>query len=298
MKVLNFGSLNIDYVYQVDDFVKKGQTISSLNMHTYSGGKGLNQSIALARSGVPVFHAGAVGDDGKFLIDVLNEENINTKFVRKDVSVKTGHAIIQNNKQGDNCILLYGGANERIDRDYVDFVLKEFDGGDILLLQNETSELKYIVDKAYEKGMTIILNPSPMNEKIFELDMNKISYIFMNEYEAQMLARESSESMEVVIQKIKSAYPELKILLTLGEQGAIYFDKDTTVKQSAYQVDVVDTTAAGDTYTGYFIGGLIQNQNIQEAMDMASKASALAVMKKGAAPSIPYYNQVKSYNFR
>ena len=297
MKVLNFGSLNIDYVYQVDDFVKKGQTISSLNMHTYSGGKGLNQSIALARSGVPVFHAGAVGDDGKFLIDVLNEENINTKFVRKDVSVKTGHAIIQNNKHGDNCILLYGGANERIDRDYVDFVLKEFDGGDILLLQNEISELQYIVNQAYEKGMTIILNPSPMNEKIFELDMNKISYIFMNEYEAQMLARETSECMEVVIQKIKSTYPELKILLTLGEKGAVYFDKNMIVKQPAYQVDVVDTTAAGDTYTGYFIGGMIQYQNIQESMNMASKASALAVMKKGAAPSIPYYNQVKLFNF-
>ena len=161
MKILNFGSLNIDRVYSVDEFVRAGETISSLKMETYAGGKGLNQSIAAARAGEEVYHGGMIGEDGLFLKELLAENGVETSFIGV-TGAQTGHAIIQVNAGGQNSILLFGGANRMIDREFADHVLGNFDRGDILILQNETSSLGYIVDRAWEKGMRIALNPSPI----------------------------------------------------------------------------------------------------------------------------------------
>ena len=166
MKILNFGSLNIDYVYSVDHFVQKGETISSSQMNIFSGGKGLNQSTALGRAGAQVFHAGRIGKGGEFLVEQLKEAGVNTDLVVLDSQCSTGHAIIQNDAEGDNCILLYGGANQRITKEQIDATLDQFDAGDYLVLQNETSNLPYLMEKAAEKQMKIVLNPSPMDEKI------------------------------------------------------------------------------------------------------------------------------------
>ena len=163
MKVLSFGSLNIDYVYKVDHFVQKGETLSSKSLNVFSGGKGLNQSIALAKAGVETYHAGAIGEDGKFLLEILEEAGVDTSCVKILSDERTGNAIIQNDEDGDNCILLYGGANQAITKAQVDAVLSRFDAGDYLVLQNEINELPYMMTKAHEKGMKIVLNPSPMN---------------------------------------------------------------------------------------------------------------------------------------
>lgn len=183
MKVLNFGSLNIDYVYSVDHIVTKGETQSSFSRNVFSGGKGLNQSIALARADVAVYQAGMIGQDGLFLLDILKKEGVNVDFVQI-CDGASGHAIIQNSLDGENSILLYGGANQQMTKEYVDYVLSHFEIGDFLILQNEINELAYMIQKAHERGMVICLNPSPMNDIILQLPLELIDWWFFNEVEA------------------------------------------------------------------------------------------------------------------
>lgn len=159
MKILNFGSLNLDYVYGVEHFVMAGETISSSSRDTFCGGKGLNQSVALAKAGGNVFHAGNIGAEGGMLRDMLESAGVDTHLT-KEVGVPTGHAIIQVNKKGNNCIILFGGANQQITSAQTDATLAEFSAGDYLILQNEVNMLAEIIDKAYAKGMVIFLNPS------------------------------------------------------------------------------------------------------------------------------------------
>lgn len=298
MKVLNFGSLNLDYVYQVDHMVAPGETLSSLEMNTFSGGKGLNQSIALAKAGARVFHAGCIGEDGGMLRYVLNEAGVNTDYV-KTLPGKTGHAIIQVDKSGQNCILLYGGANRSLTREYIDEVLANFDCGDILLLQNEINLLDYIIEKAYEKGMMIILNPSPYDENLRACDLSKVSLFLLNEVEgAQVIGMEGNAEERAETDKIlaalKTLYPTAKVVLTLGSQGSIYQDEQVQHRQKIYKVEAVDTTAAGDTFTGYFIVSILEGMDAAAGLDLAAKASAIAVTRQGAAPSIPYREEVES----
>lgn len=298
MKVLCFGSLNIDYTYKVDHFVKKGETLSSESLQVFTGGKGLNQSIALARSGVETYHAGAVGEDGVFLLQELRKAGVNTDYVKISREVRTGNAIIQNDRGGDNCILLYGGANQAITREQVDEVIGHFEAGDFIILQNEINELSYIVDKAHARGLKIVLNPSPMNEKILGLPLEYVDYFLLNEIEAgQILGEDISGGYEgkILAERLLEKFPSAAIVLTMGGDGSIYKDSTEEILQSVYKVCAVDTTAAGDTFTGFFIGGIIMGCTVREAMDMASKAAAIAVTRKGAAPSIPTLHEVKTF---
>ena len=194
MKVLCFGSLNIDYTYKVDHFVKKGETLSAESLQVFCGGKGLNQSIALAKAGVDTCHAGAVGEDGVFLLEELQKAKVDTGCVAVRQDVRTGNAIIQNDREGDNCILLYGGANQAITKEQVDTVLEHFVSGDFLMLQNEINEIPYIMEQAHRKGMKIVLNPSPMNEKIFHLPLETVDYFLLNEVEAGQILGETKEN--------------------------------------------------------------------------------------------------------
>ena len=298
MKVLCFGSLNIDYTYKVPHFVKKGETLASERLQVFGGGKGLNQSVALAKAGTEVYHAGSIGQDGMFLLDMLKDAGANTDFVKILDTVRTGNAIIQNDKSGDNCIILYGGANQAITREQVDEVMSHFESGDYLVLQNEINELGYIVEKAHEKGMIIVLNPSPMNEKILALPLDVINYFILNEVEAaQILGKEDKgeESWEQIADDLLKKFPQATIVLTMGSEGSVFKNQKDTVCQSIYKVQAVDTTAAGDTFSGYFIGGILGGLSAKEAMDQASKASAIAVTRKGAAPSIPVLAEVQNY---
>ena len=224
MKILCFGSLNIDYTYKVEHFVQKGETISSQSLQVFSGGKGLNQSIALAKAGAEVYHAGAVGTDGGFLLRQLEEAGVNTEHVAVLDEVRTGNAIIQNDKDGDNCIILYGGANQAITREQADQVLKSFDKGDYLLLQNEINELPYIMEKAHRKGMNVILNPSPMDEKMKELPLDDVDYFLLNEVEAGQILDTGETDGEILAERLLERFPGASIVLTLGSKGSIYAD--------------------------------------------------------------------------
>lgn len=289
MKVLNLGSLNLDYVYQVDHIVQPGETISSNEMKVFAGGKGLNQSVALAKAGVPVYHGGMIGTDGKLFLNVCRKYGIDTRHIIK-LEEKSGHAIIQVDKNGQNSILLFGGTNQRFTKYYVDKILKDFIEGDLLLLQNEVNLLPYIIDQAYEKGMIIALNPSPFNEVIESCDLSKVSIFLLNEIEGEQLTKETEP--EKILAALKQKFPTAKILLTLGKAGVLYGEGNVTHFQEVFPVKAVDTTAAGDTFTGYFIEGFIAKKSIPDALRMGAKAAAITVTRNGAAQSIPTKDEV------
>lgn len=292
MKVLNFGSLNYDYVYFLDHILVPGETIASSKMEVFCGGKGLNQSIALARAGIPVFHAGMVGEDGEDLLNMCKKNGVNTEFI-KVISGKSGHTIIQVDKNGQNCILLYGGSNRCLTKEYIDEVLLNFEKGDFIILQNEVNYIDYIINKAYEKEMTIVLNPSPFDDSLKTCDLSKVSIFLLNEIEGEQITGEKIP--EDILRVLQNKFPNAKIVLTLGNKGSIYQDQNIQFRQGIFKVEVVDTTAAGDTFTGYFIASMLQEKTIPEALKLAAKASAIAVSREGAVPSIPTLSEVISY---
>lgn len=291
MKVLNFGSCNIDYVYSVKSIVNDGETISALNLEIFPGGKGLNQSIALARAGEKVYHAGCVGIDGQFLLEVMKGSGVDISLVSRSEN-KNGHAIIQLDEHGENAIFVFKGTNGNITKEYVNCVLQKFDKGDILLIQNEISNLEYIIEKGYERGLSIVFNPSPFTDELKKIDLNKISYLVLNKTET--LGFFGSAENDIVQEYIKNQHPHLKVVLTKGVNGSLYLDKESVLHCPAYKVKAVDTTAAGDTFTGYFVALIANGLSPEKALDIASLASALSVSKIGAAPSIPLMSQVKN----
>lgn len=292
MRILNFGSLNIDYVYEVNYFVRSGETLASNKLEKFCGGKGLNQSLALARAGSNIYHAGCVGADGGMLIDILRESGVDCSCIETLDGV-TGHAIIQVDKNGENCIILYGGANNKITVKHIDNVLSNFEKGDYILLQNEINNLDIIIDRAYQIGLKIILNPSPISDDLKKLPLNKVSYLILNEIEGKELT--GKEEPEDILKELRSKYPECVFVLTLGSKGSVYDDKTKRCTQGIFKVDVVDTTAAGDTFTGYFVHEITTGSTPEKALEVASKAAALAVSRMGAAPSIPTYKEVMTF---
>lgn len=289
MRILNFGSCNLDMVYDVEHIVRAGETIHTHGLHHYAGGKGLNQSIAVARAGAEVFHAGCIGEDGQMLREFMAGYGVRLDYLQT-VEGPTGHAVIQVDQKGENCIFLYSGANVKITREFASQVLGQFQAGDYLLLQNEISQLSFIIDTAFAKGMRIVLNPSPINDALKKIDFNKLSYLILNETEAADIS--GVEGCGEFMQWMRAHYPNLTVILTLGKQGSLCFDREQCIRQPSYEVEAVDTTAAGDAYTGYFLAELCRGKSIQDCMNCASAAAAIAVSRKGAAPSIPDYATV------
>jgi ribokinase len=292
MKILNFGSLNIDYFYQVEHLVLPGETISSDNLTITAGGKGLNQSIALSKAGITPFHAGAIGkSDGHMLKDFLDKNGVNTDFIEV-LPGSSGHAIIQVDQYGQNCIVLFGGTNQQIDHAFVDSVLESFGNGDIILLQNEISSIAYIMERAHKRGMKIYFNPSPANSKLCEYPMHYVDTLMLNEVEGEQLAGQNN--VDYILDSLIEKYPKIKIVLTLGERGVAYADNNRREHCGIYKSNVVDTTAAGDTFTGHFIACVAKGRDIKYSLKFASAAASIAVSRFGAACSIPSYEEVES----
>ena len=289
MRVLNIGSLNIDYVYTVDHIILPGETEATGSRNIFLGGKGMNQSCALAKAGAEVYHGGLIGQDGKMFLDACKEYGVDDRFIRI-VDGPSGHTVIQIDKNAQNSILLYGGANQKLTTAYIDEVLAHFTSDDILLLQNEVNLLPYIVDKAFEKGMQIALNPSPFNEKLDGVDMEKISIFILNEVEGFQLT--GKDEPGAIIQTLRARFPHARIMLTLGKDGAVYADGQQQLFQPVFPVRAVDTTAAGDTFTGYFLAGLSEGVPMEEILRISAKAASIAVTREGAVPSIPYRQEV------
>lgn len=294
MKVLNYGSLNLDYVYHVDHFVQPGETLSATSQTVNPGGKGLNQSIALAKAGAEVYHAGCFGIGGDDLVGLLNNSGVDTTFLQSIDEIQ-GNTVIQVVPSGENNILLFGGSNQCVTPQQINHTFSAFSEGDYLVLQNEINNLPLIVDKAYEQGMRIVLNPSPYNERLDAVDFSKISWLLMNEVETFQISKCSQP--EEAWNMLHETYPKLSVLITMGSKGSVAYrvldSKVETACQEVFPVRAVDTTAAGDTYTGFFIGGLLQGRPLQECMKRASMAAALGVTRPGAAASIPTQAEVE-----
>ena len=293
MNVLCFGSLNIDYTYSVPHFVRKGETLSSTDLRLFAGGKGLNQSIALARAGLNVSLAGAIGEDGRFLLAELHESGVDTRWVDVLPGMRTGHAIIQNDAEGDNCILVYGGANHCTTREQIDRVLTAFGAGDVLTLQNEIRELDYLIRAAKAKGLRVALTPAPMNEAVEKLPLDLIDYLFLNEVECAALLHTDAEDDPIgSAQALRERFGIGSVVLTLGGEGSAYAGAEGCFRQAAVLAEAVDTTGAGDTYAGFFLGGVLSRLDVPTAMRYASTAASIAISRPGASASIPSREEV------
>ena len=291
MKLLDFGSLNIDHTYQLPHLVRPGETLASDSYHKSEGGKGFNQAVALAKAGQEVYLAGAIGQDGLFLRDYLQELGVHTEHLRV-LDAPTGHAMIQLDTEGQNCIILFGGTNGMITEAMIDEVLADFGAGDYLLLQNEISHVDSIICAAHAKGMHIILNPSPMSPELLTWPLELVEWFILNEIEgADITGKTQPEEM---LDELLRRYPASHVVLTLGERGSVYADAAQRIDQSIVTAHTVDTTAAGDTFTGYFIHALLQGEAIQQALKTAACASAITVSRPGAGRSIPAAEEVQA----
>jgi len=293
MKILNLGSLNFDRVYSVQEFVKPGETIAVNNFETFCGGKGLNQSIAIAKAGAPVYHAGIVGVDGNSLLAALREHNVNLDFIITD-SIDSGHTIIQVNPAGQNAIIVYSGANYKVTSEFIDDVLSHFSPGDILLLQNEISHVDYAIRRGHEMGMRVVFNPSPITDQLLTYPLDLVDIFILNEHEGERLTGKGA--FDDILDALRIKYPRADVVLTVGKEGVYYDDGKKRLHHGIYDVAVVDTTAAGDTFSGYFIAGLYRQIPAEQILELASIASSIAVSRNGASDSIPKAWELKRFN--
>jgi ribokinase len=291
MKILNFGSLNIDHVYEVSALARPGETIVCQSYSRFCGGKGLNQSIALSHAGATVFHAGKIGPEGTMLKIRLQQSGVDTRFV-ETVEEVTGHAIIQVDRRGENCIVIFGGANRKITASDAERVLSHFSRGDYLLLQNEISVVSQIIRLGAQTGLRIVFNPAPMTPEVEGYPLDLVDLFIVNETEGRALTSKS-DPQDILI-AMRARFPRAPTALTLGKQGVLYADAEATLHVPAVEVAVVDTTAAGDTFIGYLVAGLASQLPVENALRTACKAAAWCVTKPGAADSIPTRQQVES----
>ncbi|MBQ8200869.1 MAG: ribokinase [Clostridia bacterium] len=284
MKTLVFGSLNIDHVYHLPHVLRPGETLPSLSYQRNSGGKGLNQAIALARAGQEVWFAGGVGADGLFLSDALAAEGVDVRLVRQ-TQTPTGHAVIYVDAQGGNSIVLYGGANQCVTREMIGQVLEKCSPGDLVLLQNEVNLVPDMIRAARAKGLRVALNPSPAAPEMRDWPLEMVDWLLLNEVEGHDLT--GCTDPDDILDTLLSRYPACRVVLTLGSDGAAYADAGQRMRQAAMQVEAVDTTAAGDTFTGYFLHTILSGGTAEQALLRATQASAIAVGRPGASASIP-----------
>ena len=267
--------------------------MASAKFEVSPGGKGLNQSIAAARAGSEIYHAGKIGPDGQTLLETLTQNGVHTDFVSLNGSC-SGHTVAQVNKYGNSCVLQYAGANREITKGEIDGALKAFNAGDILMLQNGVNNLSYIVGQAHRKYIKIVLNPSPADSALREIDFSKIAYLVLNEAEGEDITGEQNPNR--IMDNLLSQYPHLKVVLTLGKIGALYGDGMHRIQQAAYQVEAVDASAAGDTFLGYFISRVSMGAPSWSAMRIAAMAAAYSVTKMGAVASIPTWDEVLRFS--
>lgn len=283
-KILNYGSLNIDHVYQVPHFVQPGETLTSTSLHMFAGGKGANQSVALARAGAAVFHAGKIGKDGLWLKEKLAQNGVNTQFIDEG-TLSNGHAMIQIDPQGENAILLYGGANQEIEKEEVICTLSKFEVGDCLLLQNEINLIPFLIEQGAKQQLEVCFNPAPFTPEVLDYPLELVKLLIVNEIEGAALTGMKNE--EKMLEQLCKLFPKSEILLTAGASGSYFASQSKMIHIPAFPANVVDTTAAGDTFIGYFLAARVQGKSLQEALNDATQAAALCVSKEGAMDSIP-----------
>lgn len=291
-KILNFGSVNMDSLYRVDHFAKPGETLCVQGMERYPGGRGFNQSVALARAGAAVWQAGKIGMDGLHLLDWMSRENVRTELMDTGGS-STGQSATQvEHRTGRRCTLLYPAANFEITEDYMRRALSKFEPGDLLLLQNEINGVDQLIELAWEKGMQIAMNPSPISHALERCDLSKVNWLLLNEVEGNALTGETSAKL--ILEALLAKYPKGRFVLTIGKDGVVYRDHGQSLRRGIYDVPEVDTTAAGDTFTGFFLSTIANGLDVEQALRTASVAASITVSRRGGTASMPTASEVRS----
>ncbi len=291
-QIINFGSLNLDTVLSVPHIARPGETISAQKVESFCGGKGFNQTIALIRAGCQVYHAGKLGTGGEPLRAALEENGADCRYLLSSLG-RTGSAVIQRADSGENCIVLDGGSNQEITQEEIDAVLEHFFPEDVLVCQNEISHLPYLLKAASRRGMRVALNPSPIDPELLACDLSGVTWLILNEIEGEGFTGKTDP--QEVASALLARYPHMKVVLTLGGEGSVYADKEQCCRCIAVPISVVDTTAAGDTFLGYFLAAVLAGEQPEAALKRASHASSLAISVPGALPSIPTAQAVEAF---
>ncbi|KAG2179522.1 hypothetical protein INT44_006369 [Umbelopsis vinacea] len=309
-KVLNFGSINIDETFEVPHLCLKGETLSSVGYTIRGGGKGSNQSAALGRAGAKVYHAGIVGKDAVWVKDLIHDQGVDVSFIKVDEQEANGRALIQvSQENGDNCIVLYPGTNAKYTAEYAQQVLENFGPGDWILQQNEISQGGAIMNVAADKGLSVIFNPAPMTSSVLsEFPLDKVDILQVNETEATIMyqavtGRTDEPVPEELVELLMKSYPKLQgIVMTLGGDGVLAFFRHNGQTQK-YRIPVAkaivkDTTAAGDTFVGFFLAAFLRDtqqeffKRVESSLNEANVAAAISVERPGSMSSVPTLNEV------
>lgn len=277
------GSINTDIVINTPYIPNQGETLMGSGFFTAHGGKGANQAVAASRSDASVLLCGAVGDDefGRLARQSLIDEDIDCKYVKTIDNCSSGVAVIIVN-DGDNRIILDSGANYKVSKEDVDAFLNNSEKGDIFLAQLELpiDVVSYALKKAKEKGLYVVLNPTPTNKEIVS-SLKYVDLLIPNETECEQLGG---------IDKLKR--DDLTIIVTLGSKGFRIVNHSMDETYPCLKVDVIDTTGAGDTFIGALLAMLLEDTSLVESAKYASKAASIACTRKGAQPSIPYKREL------
>lgn len=286
MTIWNLGSINVDHFYRVQHLPSAGETLAATSLRTGLGGTGANMSVAAARAAARVCHIGAVGADGRWAAERLLEYGVDTRHIRV-VDEPTGHAIITVDEHAENQIVLYAGANARISPNAIDAALAEASVGDLFLTQNETSGQLPAVRRAAELGLRVAYAAAPFEAEAVAVVLPYLDLLFLNEVEARQLEDATGQTVDDL--------PVSDIVVTRGAYGAVHFHtcKGERTDHEAYEVKAVDTTGAGDTFTGYALAGLDRGMPMGQAIDQAMRAAALMVTRAGAADVIPDLRDVQ-----
>lgn len=291
MKILVYGSINLDITFFVPHIVLPGETMNSKGKAIRPGGKGANQASAIALSGSECYLAGKINAKDNWILELLNSYKVNTDFVLKNGS-HTGEATIQIADNGQNSIILTPGSNRELHKAEIDEVLENFTQGDILVIQNETNHINSLILKAKTKKLRIVFNPSPITRDLLNLPLDLVDMFFVNEIEARALANCDGDD-ETVLKKLSQIYKNAEIIMTLGNKGAFYRKGEYQAFCDIYPVKVLDTTCAGDTFLGYFLTSYFTlSHSIEDSLALASKSSSIAVSRIGSLESIPHKEEV------
>ncbi|WP_425079458.1 ribokinase [Ruegeria denitrificans] len=289
MTIWNLGSINADMVYDLPHLPAPGETLAAHGLDRFLGGKGANMSVAAARAGSRVSHIGAVGHDGRWAKDRLTEYGVDTRYI-SEVDLPTGHAIIAVDAEGENLIILYPGANHALDISHLGQALSSASTGDLLILQNETNAQVEAAQLGRKLGLTVCYAAAPFQAQAVQAVLPYLDFLILNEIEAEQLRQETGMGA--------ADLPVRHVIVTLGSKGARYLQQGKDpVEFAAHKVQAVDTTGAGDTFTGYVLAGMDRGMPMEQAILQANRAAALMVTRHGTADVIPDLREVRDATF-
>lgn len=299
--ILVIGSLNMDFVIEVNKMPLPGETILGKNFTLIPGGKGANQAYAIGKLGANVSMLGVVGNDeyGKKLLENLNSVNVNTNNIIKLEDIHTGCAFINVDKNGENSIVVVSGANGKITKETIDNNINLIEKADIIVMQLEIplEVVEYASKLAKQKGKLVILDPAPARPNLSEELLSNIDIIKPNETEIQILSGMEAKTNEEIIRAARSLIEKGvdTVIVTLGDKGSILVTKELEKSFDSFNVEVVDTTAAGDSFTAALAKSLLEGKNIEEAIKFGHLVSSIVVTKKGAQTSIPTQMEIERF---